>query len=63
MIEMRRLKNVLIFMQTILSFAQSGKNLIFILNFSCDLARLHGQRVILHHPCQCGDIDLVEEEI
>ena len=32
------------------------------LNF-CDLRRLHGRRVIPHHPAKCGGIDLVEEEI
>ena len=38
-------------------------NLNFRLNFSCDLTRLHGQRVIPHYIAKCGGIGLVEEEI
>ena len=36
---------------------------IFVLNFSCDLARLHVHRVIRHHPAKCGGISFVKEEV
>ena len=36
---------------------------IFVLNFSCEPTRLHGQRAILHHPAKCGGIGLAGEEI
>ena len=38
-------------------------NLNFVLNYSCDLTRLHSQRVIRHHPAKCGGVGLVEKEI